>query len=196
MARCCAFGAAAQGQGPFPVIVNYSGYDPGSIGGAAYMNDNTAMSVNLDRSLVQAGYAVVGVNARGTACSEGQFEFLSMLYGQDGRDAIEWIATQPWANGSVGMANWSWAGMSISTAAEQPPHLKAIAPGMVLGDARLDSWFMEAFPRLALSMAGGATSTRAGMPQSRAPRSKATSAAWRRSTRTCKPPKRTAFPRS
>ena len=136
-----------KGRGPFPVIVNYSGYDPGSIGGAAYMNDNTAMSVNLDRSLVQAGYAVVGVNARGTACSEGQFEFLSMLYGQDGRDAIEWIATQPWANGSVGMANWSWAGMSqISTAAEQPPHLKAIAPGMVLGDARLDSWFIGGIP--------------------------------------------------
>ena len=40
------------------------------------------------------------------------------------------------------MANWSWAGMSqIATAEEWPPHLKAIAPGMVLGDARLDSWF-------------------------------------------------------
>lgn len=136
-----------KGKGPFPVIVNYSGYDPGSIGGAAYMDDNTAMSVNLDRALVQAGYAVVGVSARGTACSEGQFEFLSMRYGQDGRDAIEWIATQPWANGAVGMANWSWAGMSqIATAAEQSPHLKAIAPGMVLGDARLDSWFIGGIP--------------------------------------------------
>lgn len=136
-----------KGRGPFPVIVNYSGYDPGSIGGAAYMNDNTAMSVNLDRTLVEAGYAVVGINARGTACSEGQFEFLSMQYGEDGRDAIEWIATQPWSNGAVGMANWSWAGMSqIATAAEQPPHLKAIAPGMVLGDARLDSWFIGGIP--------------------------------------------------
>lgn len=130
-----------KGKGPFPVIVNYSGYDPGSIGGKAYMNDNTAMSVNLDRSLVQAGYAVVGVQARGTACSEGQFEFLARSYGEDGYDAIEWIARQPWSNGAVGMANWSWAGMSqLATASETPPHLKAIAPGMVLGDARLDSW--------------------------------------------------------
>lgn len=136
-----------RGKGPFPVIVNYSGYDPGSIGGAAYMDDNTAMSVNLDRTLVQAGYAVVGVNARGTACSEGQFEFLAKSYGEDGHDAIEWLAGQPWSNGAVGMANWSWAGMSqLATASLRPAHLKAIAPGMPLGDARLDSWFPGGVP--------------------------------------------------
>jgi len=136
-----------KGKGPFPVIVNYSGYDPGSIGGAAYMDDNTAMSVDLDRTLVAAGYAVVGVNARGTACSEGQFEFLARSYGEDGYDAIEWLARQPWSNGAIGMANWSWAGMSqLATASERPPHLKAIAPGMPLGDARLDSWFPGGVP--------------------------------------------------
>jgi uncharacterized protein len=130
-----------KGKGPFPVIVNYSGYDPGSIGGAAYLKNNTTMSVNLDRTLVENGYAVIGVNARGSACSEGVFNFLGPEYGRDGRDIIEFAAAQPWSDGNVGMANWSWAGMSqIATAAERPPHLKAIAPGMVLGDARLDSW--------------------------------------------------------
>jgi len=135
------------GKGPFPVILNYSGYDPGSVGGAAYLDDDTAMSVNLDQTLVAAGYAVAGVNARGTGCSEGQFEFLGRSYGQDGRDAVEFLATRPWSNGSVGMANWSWAGMSqLATAAERPPHLKAIAPGMTLGDARLDSWAIGGVP--------------------------------------------------
>lgn len=130
-----------RGDGPFPTIVNYSGYDPGAIGGSAYLADDTAMSVNLDRALVESGYAVFGVNARGTGCSEGQFDFLGPDYGRDGRDAIEFIATQSWSNKAVGMANWSWAGMSqLATASERPPHLKAIAPGMVLGDARLDSW--------------------------------------------------------
>ena len=136
-----------KGTGPFPVILNYSGYDPGSIGGSAYLEDDTAMAVNLDQTLVAAGYAVAGVNARGTGCSEGQFEFLGRLYGQDGRDAIEFLASQSWSNGSVGMANWSWAGMSqLATAAERPPHLKAIAPGMTLGDARLDSWAIGGVP--------------------------------------------------
>jgi len=130
-----------EGEGPFPTIVNYSGYDPGAIGGDAYLDGDTAMSVNLDRSLIENGYAVLGVNARGTGCSEGQFEFLSSDYGRDGYDLIEFAAVQPWSDGNIGMANWSWAGMSqLATASERPPHLKAIAPGMVLGDARLDSW--------------------------------------------------------
>ena len=129
------------GPGPFPSILNYSGYDPGAIGGVAYLADNTAMSVNLDQTLVSNGYAVVGVNARGTGCSEGQFDFLGPDYGRDGADAVEFIASQAWSNGAVGMANWSWAGMAqLATAIEQPSHLKAIAPGMTVGDIRLDSW--------------------------------------------------------
>lgn len=127
--------------GRFPVIINYSGYDPGAIGGLAYRRGDSAMSPNLDRTLLEHGYAVMGVNARGTGCSAGEFDFLGPKYGEDGGDAVEFAATQPWSNGSVGMANWSWAGMSqIATASARPPHLKAIAPGMVLGDPRLDSW--------------------------------------------------------
>jgi hypothetical protein len=127
--------------GRFPVVINYSGYDPGAIGGKAYLEDSSAMAPNLDRALLENGYAVMGVNARGTGCSEGIFDFLGPKYGEDGRDAVEFAARQAWSNGAVGMANWSWAGMSqLATAAQRPPHLKAIAPGMVLGDARLDSW--------------------------------------------------------
>ena len=130
-----------KGDGPFPVIINYSGYDPGAIGGLAYVHNDTAMSRNLDRTLLGQGYAVMGVNARGTGCSEGAFDFLGPSYGRDGADAVEWAAEQSWSNGSIGMANWSWAGMSqVATASERPPHLKAIAPGMVLTDPRLDSW--------------------------------------------------------
>jgi uncharacterized protein len=126
--------------GRFPVILNYSGYDPGWIGGRAYLDGDITMSATLDQTLVEHGFAVLGVNARGTACSEGAFEFVGPHYGQDGYDAVEFAARQPWSNGSVGMANWSWAGVSqLATALEHPPHLKAIAPGMVyFGDLRLD----------------------------------------------------------
>ena len=131
-------------EGRHPVIVNYSGYDPGSIGGSAYLGGgktmaSTTMSSTLDQALVEHGYAVVGVNARGTGCSEGVFDFTGSAYGADGRDAVEFIAAQSWSDGRVGMANWSWAGISqLATAIERPPHLKAIAPGMTVGDARLD----------------------------------------------------------
>ncbi|ESQ81728.1 hypothetical protein ABENE_21550 [Asticcacaulis benevestitus DSM 16100 = ATCC BAA-896] len=129
------------GDGPFPIIINYSGYDPGSIGSNEYLKGNTAMHPLLDKALVEKGYAVVGINARGTACSEGQFDFIGRSYGTDGYDAVEFLAALPWSNGKIGMANWSWAGMSqLATASERPPHLLAIAPGMVLGDPQADSF--------------------------------------------------------
>jgi uncharacterized protein len=136
-----------KGRGPFPVIINYSGYDPGAIGGYSYQHNNTAMSNALDASLLERGYAVLGVNARGTGCSEGVFDFLGPRYGMDGADVVEWVSRQSWSNGLIGMANWSWAGMSqIATASEQPAHLKAIAPGMALTDPRLDSWALGGVP--------------------------------------------------
>lgn len=41
--------------GRFPVLLNYSGYDAGSIGGAAYQQGDTAMWPDLDTSLLKAG---------------------------------------------------------------------------------------------------------------------------------------------
>src|SRR5262252_6168967 len=114
--------------GRFPVALIYSGYDTGSIGGAAYLKNDVTFSFDLDRALVAKGYAVMGVNARATGCSEGApFDFLGVKYGEDGRDAVEFAAQRPWSNGNVGMYGWSWAGMSqLATASNKPPHLKAV----------------------------------------------------------------------
>lgn len=127
--------------GRFPVALIYSGYDTGSIGDSEYLNNNVTFSATLDRTLVEHGYAVMGVNKRATGCSEGdRFEFIGRTYGEDGRDAIEFAAKQPWSDGKVGMYGWSWAGISqIATASDRPPHLRAIVPGMVVGDLRLDN---------------------------------------------------------
>jgi putative CocE/NonD family hydrolase len=130
-----------KGEGKFPVLLRYSGYDSGSIGGSAYLADDETFSVDLDKQLLEQGYAVMGVQARGTGCSQGTFDFLGPDYGKDGRAAVEFAASQSWSSGSVGMFGWSWAGMSqLMTASERPAGLKAIAPGMAMGDARSDSW--------------------------------------------------------
>lgn len=135
------------GKGPFPVIINYSGYDAGAIGGLAYLHNDTTFSTSLDQTLLDHGYAVMGLQARGTGCSQGTFDFLGPSYGRDGADAVEWAARQSWSDGDVGMANWSWAGMSqIATASNRPPHLKAIAPGMAMTDPRSDSWEIGGVP--------------------------------------------------
>lgn len=75
------------------------------------------------------GYAVVNVDVRGAFSSEGNIHFWGRQDGLDGFDLIEWLGAQPWCNGKVGMSGNSWLAISQwFIAAEQPPHLAAIAP--------------------------------------------------------------------
>ncbi|MBO9652631.1 MAG: CocE/NonD family hydrolase, partial [Variovorax sp.] len=123
--------------GRFPVILSINGYDAGSIGGTPYLQYKTSMSVELDKRLVEAGYAVMGVNVAGSGCSEGPLEYTRPQLGRHGAEVVEFAASQAWSDGKVGMVNWSYGGSSqLATAQHRPPHLRAIVPGMVLTDFR------------------------------------------------------------
>jgi hypothetical protein len=81
--------------------------------------------------LVGAGYAFVNSDLRGRGGSEGEWkpEQNFVVEGPDGYDSVEWIASQTWCDGNVGMLGASHAAaFQWLTAIEQPPHLKAIAP--------------------------------------------------------------------
>ena len=74
------------------------------------------------------GYAGVRVDIRGTGESEGVLkdEYLPQEL-EDGIEIINWIAAQPWCNGSIGMIGISWGGFNgLQIAALQPPALKAV----------------------------------------------------------------------
>lgn len=119
-----------EGPGPFPTLFEYSGYDPGTNPDASYI-----------RRFVEGdgGYAYIGVNIRGTGCSEGTFDFFQPREAVDGAEVIEWITGQPWSNGLVGMIGKSYPGITqLFVAAQQPPGLAAIAPGHFFGDAYRD----------------------------------------------------------
>lgn len=74
------------------------------------------------------GYAVVVQDVRGTGESGGTFQFLFQEI-NDGYDAIEWIAKQPWSNGRVATMGLSYFGASQwVTARTRPPHLVCMAP--------------------------------------------------------------------
>ncbi|CAI9629302.1 unnamed protein product [Alternaria burnsii] len=78
---------------------------------------------------VAKGYAIVNFDLRGTWDSEGTVPWLGEQDGQDGYDAVEYIATLPWCSGKVATAGNSWLAMAQwFIAAQQPPHLAAIAP--------------------------------------------------------------------
>jgi uncharacterized protein len=117
--------------GRFPVIVTITPYN----------GTNGAISVNNDY-LVQRGYVQVVVDARGTGESQGTWDDLGPREQRDGYEAVEWAAAQPWSDGNVGM--WGPSYMAISqlfTAAQQPPHLKAIFPIVPMGDSYRDMVF-------------------------------------------------------
>jgi uncharacterized protein len=83
---------------------------------------------------VRSGYAVVIQDVRGTGSSEGKAFFWRQEI-NDGYDSVEWIASQPWCDGNVGMYGFSYFGYTQWAAAvSQPPHLRAICPAMTESD--------------------------------------------------------------
>ncbi|MGH2886171.1 MAG: CocE/NonD family hydrolase, partial [Solirubrobacteraceae bacterium] len=117
--------------GRFPVAMAYAGYCEGT---TVTCNDATNAA-----ALLAAGYAVLGVNIRGTGCSTGVFDVFTPQEWSDGAAAIEWAASQPWSDGHVGMFGDSFPGITqVGVASLRPAHLDAIAPFQVTTDLYRD----------------------------------------------------------
>jgi predicted acyl esterase len=113
------------GPGPFPTVVEYSGYDPSKPGISTMATLYTAL-----------GYAYVGVNMRGTGCSGGSFLSFEPIQSLDGYDVVETVAAQSWAAfHEVGLVGISYPGISqLYVARTRPPSLAAITPLSVIDD--------------------------------------------------------------
>ena len=112
--------------GPYPTVVEYSGYQP-----------SDPDSAQLAQLYTAQGFAYVGVNMRGTGCSGGSYRFFETAQSLDGYDTIEAVAAQPWVKDhQVGMVGISYPGISqLFVAATQPPSLNSITPLSVLDDS-------------------------------------------------------------
>jgi predicted acyl esterase len=78
---------------------------------------------------VPRGYVVVNADLRGGGTSEGEDALLSDQEAQDYYDLVEWVGTQPWCTGRVGLDGVSYLAISqYKVAALRPPHLAAICP--------------------------------------------------------------------
>lgn len=89
-----------------------------------------AVPVNL---LVANGYAVAIMNVRGSGNSGGCYQNFGNVEWKDQAVAVEWLGTQEWSNGRVGMMGLSYHGTTPWMAAvEGAPHLKTIVTaGMI-----------------------------------------------------------------
>ena len=80
--------------------------------------------------LVKYGYVVAFADGRGTGASYGAMVgSYSRTEAQDTYDLTEWLGTQPWSDGKVGMMGCSHSGaIEWHATSMKPPHLKAIFP--------------------------------------------------------------------
>lgn len=93
--------------------------------------------------LIEAGYAVVVGDSRGTGYAEGIYDYYNIDGGPfDGYDTIEWLAEQEWCDGNVGMFGVSGSGvLALAAAVTAPPHLKAVVAMAHAVDFYHDQWF-------------------------------------------------------
>ena len=107
---------------PAPVVVKYY----------PYRKDDMLRALAVPRAdyFAAHGYVTALLDVRGTGASGGVCDrMLRRQEWEDGYDAVEWLAAQPWCDGSAAMTGVSYGGYSaLLTAAQAPPHLKAIAP--------------------------------------------------------------------
>ncbi len=124
--------SALYGDGPYPTVIEYSGYSPSNPG-------SEEAGARLARTF---GYATVSVNMRGTGCSGGVFDVFNPAQMADGYDVVETVARQPWVlHGSPGMVGLSYSGITqLYTATTRPPSLAAVTPQSVIADPWLQAW--------------------------------------------------------
>lgn len=103
--------------GAFPVILQRTIYDKSA--------DYTALPAKY---FSRRGYVSVVQDCRGRFNSEGDYYHM-INESEDGFDTLEWLSTQPWCNGKIGMWGGSYLSQVQSAAATQSPkHLSAMVP--------------------------------------------------------------------
>ena len=111
-----------QAEGKVPALLQRTPYDKSSPASRTGAMDAIRAASH--------GYAVVIQDVRGRYSSEGDFyTFFNEM--NDGYDSVEWISSQSWCDGKVGMYGASYVGATQWLAAKSgAPSLAGIAPGV------------------------------------------------------------------
>ena len=106
-------------KGPFPVIFSRTPYN------------NVAENIDKLLYFAQNDYVFVIQDVRGSADSDGVFYPFANEY-DDAYDTIEWIGSQAWCDGNVGMSGASYVGnVQWQAATMGSRYLKAIVPNRI-----------------------------------------------------------------
>lgn len=124
-----------------PVVLEWTNYniDSEATGPAAGCPPQFGRLADL---LVADGYVFIAGQTRGVGRSTGQPDIWSTQDGRDGAEVVEWLATQPWSTGAVGIVGCSSSAMEgLQVAVQAPPSLAAAAFGCFAVDAYRGAYF-------------------------------------------------------
>ncbi len=118
---------------PLPVIWIHNRYR------RAFIQEGRLISAAdfpLYKSFLKYGYVLVNVDVRGSGASFGSWQgIFTPAETQDSFEITEWLASQPWSDGNIGMFGGSYLGITqLMCASTKPPNLKAIFPMVSLFD--------------------------------------------------------------
>lgn len=129
-----------KGDAKVPIVFSRTPYNFNTFGNGE-MNERTLQTA---LTWVKKGYAYVVQNERGRFFSEGNWDILGTPL-TDSYDAFEWMSTQPWSNGKIGLlgcsstAEWQMAAASL-----QHPALGALVPqGYGAGVGRIGEFYEQ-----------------------------------------------------
>lgn len=110
-------------EGAWPVVLIQTPYSKETFGPLF------TFDIGDDPLFQSPDFAFVVLDWRGFFGSSDAAYAGSPSHGEDGYDAVEWIAAQDWCDGNVGTWGLSALGhVQMKTAAEQPPHLRGCVP--------------------------------------------------------------------
>ncbi|MDX1615681.1 MAG: CocE/NonD family hydrolase [Candidatus Promineifilaceae bacterium] len=106
--------------GAHPTILIRTPYSRGGLTGT--------MTAWTAQRFAERGYHVIVQDVRGRFDSEGEFEPF-VHEASDGRQTVDWILSQPWCNGVIGLWGQSYAGFAQwATVSQSPAGVRAIFP--------------------------------------------------------------------
>lgn len=119
-----------EGEGTYPVLLMRQPYGRSIASTVVYAHPSWYAA---------QGYIVVIQDVRGRGTSKGSF-YPFRAEAEDGFDTVNWAATLPGSNGSVGMYGFSYQGMTqLYAASTRPAALKTLCPAMMPYDLYADA---------------------------------------------------------
>lgn len=126
-------------EGQAPTLLMRTPYDKG----VTFLGGGPNNPIPSLIAFLNAGYAVVVQDARGTFTSEGAFT-PKVNEIEDGQDTAAWILEQGWSDGSIGTYGASYMGMTQwALATTDTPGLQAIAPTVASANWYSGLWYSQ-----------------------------------------------------